>query len=51
MSKRGISFKAGQAIITGSYAGVVEVEFNSVTNINYVGLGNYQVTFNEIDNN
>ncbi len=48
MSKRGVSFKAGQAIITGSYAGVVEVEFKAVTTIEYVGLGKYQVTFNEM---
>jgi 2-keto-4-pentenoate hydratase len=45
MTKRGISFTAGQAIITGSYAGVVEVEFNHSTTIEYNGLGKYQVTF------
>lgn len=47
MTKRGISFTAGQAIITGSYAGVVEVEFNHSTAVEYKGLGQYQVTFIE----
>lgn len=47
MSKRGVAFKAGQAIITGSYAGVVEVEFNALTTVNYTGLGKYQLTFEE----
>ena len=45
MTQRGISFTAGLAVITGSYAGIVEVEFNQETDIEYVGLGNYQVTF------
>jgi 2-keto-4-pentenoate hydratase len=45
MSKRGTGFKAGQAIITGSYAGVVEVEFDKQTEIEYVGLGRYCVEF------
>ena len=47
MTQRGVSFSAGQAIITGSYAGVVEVEFNAATEIEYEGLGKYQVTFIE----
>ena len=45
MSKRGTDFKAGQAIITGSYAGIVEVEFDKQTEIEYVGLGKYSVEF------
>ena len=45
MSKRGTDFKAGQAIITGSYAGIVEVEFDKQTEIEYVGLGKYNVEF------
>lgn len=45
MTKRGVSFKAGEAFITGSYAGIVEVEFNRATDIEYAGLGKYQVTF------
>ncbi|MEI6897652.1 MAG: fumarylacetoacetate hydrolase family protein [Psychromonas sp.] len=45
MTKRGISFKAGEAFITGSFAGIVVVEFNEVTTISYEGLGEYQVTF------
>ncbi len=47
MSKRGSDFKAGQAIITGSYAGIVEVEFAKQTDIEYVGLGKYSVEFKE----
>ncbi|WP_022943278.1 hydratase [Psychromonas hadalis] len=45
MSKRGVDFTAGQAIITGSYAGIVEVEFNQATEFEYLGLGKYQLTF------
>ncbi|WP_295898693.1 hydratase [uncultured Vibrio sp.] len=47
MTRRGIEFKAGEAIITGSYCGIVEVEFDKLTTINYEGIGEYQVTFNE----
>jgi len=47
MTKRGVSFKAGQAIITGSYAGVVEVDFGVATTVKYAGFGEYQLTFNE----
>ncbi|WP_019615967.1 hypothetical protein [Psychromonas ossibalaenae] len=45
MTKRGVCFKAGQAIITGSYAGIVEVEFDRCTEIEYAGLGKYTVEF------
>ncbi|MCW8996721.1 MAG: hydratase, partial [Psychromonas sp.] len=45
MSKRGTNFTAGQAIITGSYAGVVEIPFDRQTEIEYVGLGKYRVEF------
>ena len=45
MSKRGTDFKAGQAIITGSYAGIVEVLFDMLTEIEYAGLGKYTVEF------
>ena len=48
MSKRGTAFKAGQAIITGSYAGIVEVEFDKKTEIEYAGLGKYTVEFKEL---
>ncbi|WP_411991966.1 hydratase [Agarivorans sp. DSG3-1] len=43
MSKRGVSFKAGEALITGSYAGIVELEFDVDTLIEYQDLGAYQV--------
>jgi len=45
MSQRGVSFKAGEAFITGSYKGIVEVDFNQETAISYEGLGEYKVTF------
>ena len=48
MSKRGTSFKAGQAIITGSYAGIVDVDFNKSTEVEYVGIGKYTVEFNAL---
>jgi len=48
MSKRGIDFKAGQAIITGSYAGIVEVDFAGKTEIEYQGLGKYTIEFKEL---
>ncbi|MGF1679969.1 hydratase [Photobacterium minamisatsumaniensis] len=47
MTRRGIHFHAGEAIITGSYCGIVEVAFNKPTTINYGGIGEYQVTFTE----
>jgi len=45
MSKRGTDFKAGQAIITGSYAGIVDLNFDLPTEIEYQGLGKYTVEF------
>lgn len=45
MSKRGVSFSKGQAIITGSFAGIVEVELNDECEIEYEGLGDYKVSF------
>lgn len=45
MSARGVSLKAGQAIITGSFCGVVHVAFDQPTTISYEGLGEYSVTF------
>lgn len=48
MSKRGTDFKKGQAIITGSYAGVVKVTFDQITQIEYKDLGKYSVEFKAI---
>lgn len=45
MTRRGITFHAGEAIITGSFCGIIEVEFDTLTTINYAGLGEYQVRF------
>jgi len=46
MTARGISFSAGETIITGSYCGIVDVAFDKLTTVNYVDIGQYQVTFN-----
>lgn len=48
MTKRGTTFKKGEALITGSYAGVVEVDFDKNININYAGMGCYDVIFKEL---
>jgi len=45
MSKRGTSFKKGEKITTGSYKGIVEVDFDKPTEIVYQGLGKYTVEF------
>ena len=41
----GIDIVAGQAAITGSYAGVIDVPFDTQINIEYKGLGKMQVLF------
>ena len=45
MTRRGVNFQAGEAIITGSFCGIVEVEFDRPTTVNYEGLGEYRVSF------
>lgn len=45
MTRRGVAFQAGEAIITGSYCGIAEMEFDQATTIDYAGLGQYQVQF------
>ncbi|MEB8434474.1 hypothetical protein OO007_19710 [Cocleimonas sp. KMM 6892] len=47
MTLRGVSFHAGEAIITGSFCGIVEVEFDAPTTVTYDGLGEYQLRFIE----
>ena len=42
---RGDGIVAGQAVITGSFAGVIEVPLNSDIHIRYAGLGDIQVNF------
>lgn len=49
MSKRGTTFKKGEAITTGSYKGIVEVDFDKPTEIVYEGLGKYTVEFKTLD--
>lgn len=45
LRSRGEGIVAGQAVITGSYAGVIEVPVNSAINIAYAGLGSMEVSF------
>lgn len=44
LSQRGVSLQAGQAIITGSFCGIVEVAFDQPTTIKYDKIGEYTVT-------
>jgi len=45
--KNGLNLEKGQAIITGSYDGAIEVPVKT-TDITYEGFGSYQVTFKEV---
>lgn len=45
MSHRGVELKAGAAIITGSFKGIVNMAFDVETTISYQGVGDYKVTF------
>lgn len=45
LRSRGEGIVAGQAVITGSYAGVIEVPLNTEIQIDYAGLGSMQVSF------
>jgi 2-keto-4-pentenoate hydratase len=45
LRSRGQGIVAGQAVITGSYAGIIEVPFNTDICIDYAGLGSMQVSF------
>lgn len=45
MTKRGVSFEAGEVIITGSFKGVLDMPFDIETTIFYEGLAQYTVTF------
>ncbi|HSC69558.1 MAG TPA: fumarylacetoacetate hydrolase family protein [Cellvibrio sp.] len=45
LRSRGEGIVAGQAVITGSYAGVIEVPTNTGIRIDYAGLGGMQVSF------
>jgi 2-keto-4-pentenoate hydratase len=48
MTKRGTGFKKGEAFTTGSYAGVVELDFDKNTDIDYAGVGSFKVVFKEL---
>lgn len=45
LRSRGQGIQAGQAVITGSYAGVLEVPLNTDLKIHYQGLGVMEVSF------
>lgn len=45
LRQRGQGILAGQAVITGSYAGVIEVPVNTQIKIDYAGLGSMDVSF------
>ncbi len=45
LRSRGEGIVAGQAVITGSYAGVIEAPLNTDIEIVYAGLGSMQVSF------
>jgi 2-keto-4-pentenoate hydratase len=46
LRSRGEGIVAGQAVITGSFAGVIEVPLNTNIRIDYAGLGSMEVSFN-----
>jgi 2-keto-4-pentenoate hydratase len=48
---QGIPILAGQTVITGSYAGVIDVPLNTDINIHYLGLAKMQVHFLEKSKN
>ncbi len=45
LSSQGITIEAGQAVITGSYAGVINVPFNAEVKMTYQNLGSLNVSF------
>lgn len=45
LAQLGIKLSAGQAIITGSYCGVVKVPLETTINIEYQGIGQFDVKF------
>lgn len=44
---RGVGLQKGQAVITGSYAGVIEIPFNQDVSVIYEGVGEMQVCFTQ----
>lgn len=45
LSERGLGLKAGQAVITGSYAGVLTVPAGQTVTFDYAGLARFEVEF------
>ncbi|RJG51517.1 hydratase [Motilimonas pumila] len=50
LTARGITLRAGQAVITGSYAGIINVKPNLTTRIEYQGLGTIETCFVPLKN-
>tara|TARA_R110002167_G_scaffold188380_2_gene390056 strand:- start:56983 stop:57759 length:777 start_codon:yes stop_codon:yes gene_type:complete len=48
LTARGIEITAGQAIITGSYCGVLKVDMDKPLQIEYQGLGKMSLSFSEL---
>jgi 2-keto-4-pentenoate hydratase len=48
LTARGIEITAGQAIITGSYCGVLKVDMDTPIQIEYQGLGQMALTFTKL---
>ncbi|MBB1299738.1 2-keto-4-pentenoate hydratase [Pseudoalteromonas sp. SR44-8] len=51
LAKCGITLAAGQILITGSYCGVIELDTDVDTEIDYAGLGKYTVKFSGLTDN
>lgn len=47
ITKKGVTLKAGEALITGSYCGVVDLDFDVPTAIRYEGIGQFDVIFSK----
>lgn len=48
LAERGIAVEAGQAVITGSFAGVIPVPFGAEVVVGYEGYGEIKVKFSEL---
>ena len=48
LAKLGIKLSAGQAIITGSYCGVVKVPMATEVNLEYTGIGQFNIKFYDL---
>lgn len=49
LAEVGLTLEAGHAVITGSYAGVLKVPFDTAVTVNYTGFGELTATFTRAD--